>query len=120
MKLRFRPYTLELKHVFTIATSSRTTTPAMLTEIEYDGVVGYGEASMPPYLGESQEGRQGLGFGGPRQGITGIQLDAPLRLGEGFQIVARIEIRPGVIGRLGRQQLQRQRGKHQCALHILR
>ena len=56
MKLRFRPYTLELKHVFTIATSSRTTTPAMLTEIEYDGVVGYGEASMPPYLGESQEG----------------------------------------------------------------
>jgi len=27
----------------------------MLTEIEYDGVTGYGEASMPPYLGESQE-----------------------------------------------------------------
>ncbi len=53
MKFRFRPYTLELKHVFTIATSSRSTTPAMLTEIEYDGVVGYGEASMPPYLGES-------------------------------------------------------------------
>jgi L-alanine-DL-glutamate epimerase-like enolase superfamily enzyme len=34
---------------------SRTTTPAMLTEIEYDGVVGYGEAAMPPYLGESQQ-----------------------------------------------------------------
>ena len=55
MKLTFRPYTLELKHVFTIATSSRSTTPVMLTEIEYDGVTGYGEASMPPYLGESQE-----------------------------------------------------------------
>src|SRR5690606_28614963 len=55
MKLTFRPYTLELKHVFTIATSSRTTTPVMLTEIEYDGVKGYGEASMPPYLGDSQE-----------------------------------------------------------------
>jgi L-alanine-DL-glutamate epimerase-like enolase superfamily enzyme len=27
----------------------------MLTEIEFDGVVGYGEASMPPYLGESHE-----------------------------------------------------------------
>jgi len=51
MKLRFRPYTLQLKHVFTIATSSRTTTPVMLTEVEYDGVIGYGEASMPPYLG---------------------------------------------------------------------
>lgn len=55
MKFTFRPYTLELKHVFTVAVSSRTTTPVMLTEIEYDGVKGYGEASMPPYLGESQE-----------------------------------------------------------------
>lgn len=55
MKLRYRPFTIELKHVFTIATSSRSTTPVMLTEIEYDGIVGYGEASMPPYLGESQE-----------------------------------------------------------------
>lgn len=53
--LRFTPYTLQLKHAFTIATSSRTTTPVMLTEIEYDGMTGYGEASMPPYLGESQE-----------------------------------------------------------------
>jgi L-alanine-DL-glutamate epimerase-like enolase superfamily enzyme len=53
MKLTYRPYTLELRHVFTIATSSRTTTPVVLTEIEYEGVIGYGEASMPPYLGES-------------------------------------------------------------------
>lgn len=55
MTLRFRPYELELKHVFTIATSSRKSTPVMLTEIEYDGVTGFGEASMPPYLGESHE-----------------------------------------------------------------
>jgi L-alanine-DL-glutamate epimerase-like enolase superfamily enzyme len=55
MTLRFRPYTLELKHVFTIATNSRTTTPVVLTEIEYDGTIGYGEASMPPYLGESHQ-----------------------------------------------------------------
>lgn len=55
LTLRFRPYTLELRHVFTIATSSRTTTPVVLTEVEYDGVTGYGEASMPPYLGESHE-----------------------------------------------------------------
>lgn len=55
MKFSFKPYTLELKHVFTVAVSSRTTTPVMLTEIEYEGVKGYGEASMPPYLGESQE-----------------------------------------------------------------
>lgn len=55
IKLRFRPYDLQLKHVFTIANNSRTTTPVMLTEIEYDGLIGYGEASMPPYLGESQK-----------------------------------------------------------------
>ena len=55
MTLRFKPYELHLKHVFTLATSSRSTTPVMLTEIEYDNVTGYGEASMPPYLGESHE-----------------------------------------------------------------
>ena len=54
MHLRFAPYTLELKHTFGIAASTRTTTPAMLVEIDRDGVVGHGEAAMPPYLGESQ------------------------------------------------------------------
>jgi L-alanine-DL-glutamate epimerase-like enolase superfamily enzyme len=54
MKLTYRPYELQLRHVFTIANSSRTTTPVVLTEIEYDGVTGYGEASLPPYLGETQ------------------------------------------------------------------
>ncbi len=53
--LRYRPYTLELRHVFTVASFSRSTTPVVLTELEYDGIIGYGEASMPPYLGESQE-----------------------------------------------------------------
>jgi len=53
--LRFRPYTLEMKHVFTVASFSRTTTPVVLTELEYEGTIGYGEASMPPYLGESQD-----------------------------------------------------------------
>lgn len=55
LNLTFEPYTLQLKHVFTIATSSRTTTPVMLTKIKYGDITGYGEASMPPYLGESHE-----------------------------------------------------------------
>jgi L-alanine-DL-glutamate epimerase-like enolase superfamily enzyme len=55
LKLKFIPYDLQLKHVFTIASNSRTSTPVVLTEIEYDGIMGYGEASMPPYLGESHE-----------------------------------------------------------------
>jgi len=55
LKLSFEPYNLQLKHVFTLAGSSRSTTPIMLTKIEFEGITGYGEASMPPYLGESQE-----------------------------------------------------------------
>jgi L-alanine-DL-glutamate epimerase-like enolase superfamily enzyme len=55
MKLSYWSYTLELKHVFTLAINSRKTTPVVLTEIEYNGTTGYGEASMPPYLGETQE-----------------------------------------------------------------
>lgn len=53
--LRFVPYDLQLRHTFTIANSSRNSTPDMLTSIEFDGIIGYGEASMPPYLGESVE-----------------------------------------------------------------
>lgn len=54
MKLSWIPYDLQLKHTFTISGFSRKTTPVVLTKIEYDGLVGYGEASLPPYLGESQ------------------------------------------------------------------
>jgi L-Ala-D/L-Glu epimerase len=53
MILRFRPYELQLKHVFTIAEGSRSTTPVMLTDLTFNDITGYGEASMPPYLGES-------------------------------------------------------------------
>lgn len=55
VQLRYYPYTLQLKHAFGVSNHTRTTTPVVLTEIEYDGIVGYGEASMPPYLGESHD-----------------------------------------------------------------
>lgn len=55
LKLQFLPYNLQLRHTFTIANFSRNSTPDMLTCIEFDGLRGYGEASMPPYLGESVE-----------------------------------------------------------------
>jgi len=53
MKLTFKPYELQMKHTFTVAEYSRNSTPDVLTQIEYEGITGYGEASMPPYLGES-------------------------------------------------------------------
>jgi L-alanine-DL-glutamate epimerase-like enolase superfamily enzyme len=55
LKLSYKPYTLEMKHVFTISKNSRTTTPIVITEIEFNGLIGYGEASLPPYLPENQE-----------------------------------------------------------------
>jgi L-alanine-DL-glutamate epimerase-like enolase superfamily enzyme len=55
MQLRFLPYTLQLRHAFGISSHTRTSTPAMLVELAHDGITGYGEAAMPPYLGESQE-----------------------------------------------------------------
>ena len=53
LQMRFFPYELKLRHVFTVATYSRTTTPDVQVEITYDGVTGYGEASMPQYLGQT-------------------------------------------------------------------
>ena len=43
-----------MKFTFTISGSSRTTTPIVITRLTWDGYEGYGEAAMPPYLGETQ------------------------------------------------------------------
>jgi L-alanine-DL-glutamate epimerase-like enolase superfamily enzyme len=53
MKLSFTPFTIVLKHPFSLSSGSRLTTPCMLIEVEHEGLTGFGEASMPPYLGES-------------------------------------------------------------------
>jgi L-alanine-DL-glutamate epimerase-like enolase superfamily enzyme len=53
MKLTYQPFELLLKHTFTIAKFSRTSTPVMLLQVEHEGQTGYGEASMVPYMGEN-------------------------------------------------------------------
>lgn len=55
MHLSFEPYELKLKHVFTVSSFSRSSTPDVQVRIDYDGYTGYGEASMPPYLGQTVE-----------------------------------------------------------------
>jgi L-alanine-DL-glutamate epimerase-like enolase superfamily enzyme len=55
LNLSFEPYELKLRHAFNLARYQRTTTPDVQVQLEYDGIIGYGEASMPPYLGESVE-----------------------------------------------------------------
>lgn len=53
--LKYYPYELRLRHAFNLATMSRTSTPGVQVELRIDTLTGYGEASMPPYLGESVE-----------------------------------------------------------------
>lgn len=53
LNLTFEPYELKLRHAFNLAKYQRTTTPGVQVRLELDGIVGYGEASMPQYLGES-------------------------------------------------------------------
>ena len=55
IKMSYEPYELKLRHTFTVASYSRTTTPDVQLKLEYEGLTGYGEASMPPYLGQSVE-----------------------------------------------------------------
>jgi L-alanine-DL-glutamate epimerase-like enolase superfamily enzyme len=53
MRLSFEPYELQLRHTFTVSSYSRKTTPGVQVRVEYEGFTGYGEASMPPYLGQT-------------------------------------------------------------------
>ena len=55
IRLSFEPYELQLRHTFTVSSYSRKTTPDVQVKLEYEGFTGYGEASMPPYLGQSVE-----------------------------------------------------------------
>ena len=55
LRLSFQPYELQLRHTFTVSSYSRKTTPGVQVKIDYEGYTGYGEASMPPYLGQSVE-----------------------------------------------------------------
>lgn len=54
LKLSYQSYDLLLEHTFTVSVHSRTSTPTVLVQLVFDGVVGYGEATLPPYLGETQ------------------------------------------------------------------
>ena len=53
MKLTFKPELLYFKRPFKIAHGVRSSTPIILTQLEHAGVIGFGEASMPPYLDET-------------------------------------------------------------------
>lgn len=55
IKLIYSPYTLNFRRPFKIAHGVRSTTPVTIVKMEYEGLTAHGEASMPPYLGESHQ-----------------------------------------------------------------
>ncbi len=55
MKLTCYPYQLQFKHPFKIAHGLRTHTPVVFVKLEHDGCKAWGEATLPPYLPETQQ-----------------------------------------------------------------
>ncbi len=55
MKLSYAPYALEFRHPFGISHSTRSSTDVVYLKLEKNGHVGYGEATLPPYLEETQK-----------------------------------------------------------------
>lgn len=51
----FYPYDLKFSEVFAVAGNARTGTDIIYVELAYDGKIGYGEASFPPYMKEKRE-----------------------------------------------------------------
>lgn len=55
MQIRYYPFELKFKHPFAIAAGTRQVTSVVYVELEQDGIIGYGEAALPPYLPETQQ-----------------------------------------------------------------
>lgn len=54
VQVKIIPFDIQLKHPFGVSGHTRTSTPIVLLELHYQGCIGYGEASLPPYLGVTQ------------------------------------------------------------------
>ena len=58
LKIHYKKELIYFKRPFKIAHGIRTSTPIVLLQLHYKGLIGYGEASLPPYLIETQESVQ--------------------------------------------------------------
>lgn len=94
LNLSFFPYELKLRHAFNLARYSRTTTPDVQLQIEWNGIVGYGECSMPPYLGETVASVTAF-----LQALDLQQFDDPFRLEEILDYVDHVEVDNGAPNR---------------------
>lgn len=53
MHFSFYPYQLKFRFPFAIAHGTRTHTEVVYLKVEYQGLTGWGEAALPPYLNET-------------------------------------------------------------------
>jgi L-Ala-D/L-Glu epimerase len=56
VKLSCLPFQLKFRHPFGVSSNIRTHTPVVFVKIQSENFCGYGEAAIPPYLGETQAG----------------------------------------------------------------
>jgi L-alanine-DL-glutamate epimerase-like enolase superfamily enzyme len=56
MKCSYQSFSLEFKHPFGVSSNTRKETPTVFIRIEAGDQIGYGEACLPAYLGETVEG----------------------------------------------------------------
>ncbi len=55
MQIFFSRYSLAFRHPFQLSTGTRTGTPSVFVKLSHNGIDGFGEATLPPYLPETQE-----------------------------------------------------------------
>src|SRR5688572_13470636 len=55
MIINYRIYALQFKHPFGVSSNTRTETTSVFIRLTLDEEVGYGEACLPAYLGETVE-----------------------------------------------------------------
>ena len=89
LDLEWEDFTGILKHTFTISGSSRSSTPIVLTRITWNGTTGYGEAAMPPYLGESTASVNAFLKKVRTEVLT--KFDDPFRIQEILELTDRLE-----------------------------
>lgn len=53
MDLHYKPFLLQFKHPFGVSSNTRKETPSVFLELKEKGFIGYGEACLPLYLGET-------------------------------------------------------------------
>ncbi len=79
MKIQCQEYQLQLRDPFTIARGTTTVQPTLIVRVDYDGLVGYGEATTSDYYGITfaamNEALQAV-----RGKLEGVRLENPAEL----------------------------------------